>query len=278
MIVDTHVHVYPPVIRDNWEEIAASEDHFNTLVNSVVHKYATAEETLDAMTEDGVDQSWICGFAFSDIELCRICNDYVLEAAAASDDRLKAMIVVPPLAKGMEEEIGRCATRGAIGVGELFPEGQNFFLDDPRETWRLAAACHENGLFLTVHCAEPVGRLYPGKGKIGPAEAYALAVTHPELKIVLAHWGGGLFMYEMMPDAREDLRNVWYDTATAPFLYSSEIYDSAAAAGVFGKMLYGSDFPLLRLPRYQKMIEDCHLSEEQKEDLFFRNSEELLFL
>lgn len=276
MVVDTHVHVFPPIIRDNWKEIAASEDYFSTLVHSPAHKYATAEETLAAMADDHVDQSWICGFAFSDIELCRICNDYVLEAAAASNGRLRAMIVVPPLARGMEEEIGRCAKLGAIGVGELFPDGQNFFLDDSRETWRLAGACHENGLFLSLHCAEPVGRLYPGKGKIGPVEAYALAVTHPELRIVLAHWGGGLFMYEMMPDAREDLRNVWYDTAAAPYLYSCEIYDSAIAAGVADKILYGSDFPLLRLPRYQKMIDRCHLSKTQKEALFYKNSEDLL--
>lgn len=276
MIVDTHVHVYPPIIRENWREIAEREKYFDLLTRSAAHKWGTAEDVLAAMGEDGVEQSWICGFAFSDIELCRICNDYVLDAASASNGRLKAMIVAPPLARGMEEEIARCAQLGAVGVGELFPDGQDFPFDDSRVTWRLAAVCHENDLFLTLHCAEPVGRQYAGKGNAGPREAYALALAHPELRIVLAHWGGGLFMYELMPDVRASLRNVWYDTAATPYLYSHSIYDSASAAGVAGKILYGSDFPLLRLPRYRAMVDKSGLSDAQKEAYYCGNAELLL--
>lgn len=276
MIVDTHVHVYPPQIREHWREIAEKENYFGTLVRSAAHKWGTAEDVLAAMEEDGVEQSWICGFAFSDIELCRVCNDYVIEAASSSSGRLKALIVVPPLARGMEDEIARCAESGAIGVGELFPDGQDFFIDDSRETWRLVAACHENDLFLTLHCAEPVGRQYAGKGVIGPREAYAMAVMHPELRIILAHWGGGLFMYELMPDVRTDLRNVWYDTAATPYLYSHSIYDSVTTAGIADKILYGSDFPLLRLPRYRKMVDASGMSESQKEAYYFGNAQALL--
>lgn len=278
MIVDTHVHVYPPIIKENWREIARTECYFDTLARGVAHKWGTAEELLGAMDEDGVEQSWICGFAFSDMELCRVCNDYVLEAASTSGGRLKALAVVPPLARGMEGEIARCAERGAIGVGELFPDGQSFFLDDSRETWRLVAACHENNLFLTLHCAEPVGRPYAGKGSIGPREAYAMAVAHPELRIVLAHWGGGLFMYELMSDVRVNLRNVWYDTAATPFLYSHEIFDSAVAVGIADKILYGSDFPLLRLPRYRKMLDASGMTEKQKAAYLGENAQSLLCL
>lgn len=275
MIVDTHVHVYPPAIRENRKEIAGREPYFDLLTRGSAHRWGTAEDVLAAMDEDGVGQSWICGFAFSDIGLCRDCNDYVLGAASSSNGRLKAMIVVPPLARGMEDEIARCARLGAIGVGELFPDGQNFPLDDPRATWRLAAVCQENNLFLSLHCAEPVGRQYPGKGSVGPREAYAAALAHPELRIVLAHWGGGLFMYEQMPDVRADLRNVWYDSAATPFLYTHSIYDAAAAAGVGGKILYGSDFPLLRLPRYQKMLDESGMSASQKEAYFSENAKVL---
>ncbi len=277
MIVDAHVHVYPPIIKENWREIARTERYFEMLVRGVAHKWGTVEELLAAMDEDGVDQSWICGFAFSDIELCRVCNDYVLEAASSSKGRLKALVVVPPLVRGMKDEIARCAARGAVGVGELFPDGQSFFIDDARETWRLAASCHENNLFLTLHCAEPVGRQYAGKGLMGPREAYALAVAHPELRILLAHWGGGLFLYESMRDVKANLRNVWYDTAATPFLYSHEIYDSAVAVGIADKILYGSDFPLLRLPRYRKMLDASNMTERQKNAYLGGNSQALLY-
>lgn len=274
MIVDTHVHVYPPEVRENWRSIASSEPYFAAEVTGRVHRWASADDVLAAMDADGVDESWICGFAFTDLGLCRLCNDYVLECAELSD-RLKPIIAVPPLARGACDEIARCAERGAIGVGELLPDGQRFNVDDIDETWRFAAECHERGLFVLLHVAEPVGREYPGKGKSGPREAYLFAQNHPELRIVMAHCGGGLFLYEQMPDARVTLRNVWYDIAAAPFVYRSSIFNSVITSGTSGKFLYGSDFPILRLPRYKKMLDESALVDKDLEGLFFVNARRL---
>ena len=55
--------------------------------------------------------------------------------------------------------------RRSAGVGELFPQGQDFDIADARETWRLAAACHETGMFLLIHTAEPVrATIIPERG------------------------------------------------------------------------------------------------------------------
>ncbi|MDR1514538.1 MAG: amidohydrolase family protein [Synergistaceae bacterium] len=275
MIVDTHVHVYPPEVRENWRSIALREPCFGDEVTGRVHRWASADDVLAAMEADGVDESWICGFAFTDLGLCRLCNDYVLECAESSEGKLKPIIAVPPLARGACDEIARCAELGAIGVGELLPDGQRFRVEDIDETWRFAAECHERGLFVLLHVAEPVGRNYPGKGKSGPREAYLFAQNHPELCIVMAHCGGGLFLYEQMPDARVTLQNVWYDTAAAPFVYNSSILNSVIASGTSEKFLYGSDFPILRLPRYKKMIEESALVDKDLEGLFFVNARRL---
>ncbi|MDR1965674.1 MAG: amidohydrolase family protein [Synergistaceae bacterium] len=262
MIIDAHVHVYPPEIISGAEGIAQRESYFSSLVSAKAHRWAGAEDVLSAMDSDGVDESWIFGFGFKDLGLCRVCNDYALDAAARSGGRLKPLAVVPPLARGAAAEIARCAHRGAIGVGEIFPDGQDFDITDTDETWRFAAACHENGMFVLLHTAEPVGREYPGKGRAGPREAYAFARNHPELRIVMAHWGGGLFMYESLPDARLALRNVRYDTAAAPFVYDSKIFSLCGAPWVRDKILYGSDFPLLRYPRYKEMMDASGLAPE----------------
>ena len=254
MTIDAHVHVYTPETIRDWKKIAGREEYFGTLASAKAHKWATADDVLAAMDEDGIDESWICGFGFGDLGRCRETNDYVLEASERSAGRLRPLCAVPPLARGAEGEVARCAARGAIGVGELFPDGRMWCVDDARETWRLAAACHENGLFLLVHAAEPVGRNYAGKGRTGPRELYLLARNHPELRILMAHLGGGLFAYESMKDVGVDLQNVYYDIAALPFLYDARML-RAAMALVPGKLLYGSDFPILRYPRYKAAVE-----------------------
>ncbi|MDR1472755.1 MAG: amidohydrolase [Synergistaceae bacterium] len=276
MVIDVHVHVFPPEMIANWERIAEREDYFSSLARSRSHRWATARDLLSAMDEDGVDESWIFGFGFNDLGLCRACNDYVLEVAASSGGHLRPLAVVPPLARGASSEIERCAALGAIGVGEIFPDGQHWLIDDIRETWRVASVCHDNGLFLLVHVAEPIGREYPGKGKIGPREAYALARNHPELKIVMSHWGGGLYMYENMKDARRTLQNVWYDVAATPFLYDSSIFENLRASALSDKILYGSDYPILRFPRYKDMTSQAALTDAENTRLLSGNAAALL--
>ncbi|MDR0653668.1 MAG: amidohydrolase family protein [Synergistaceae bacterium] len=262
MIIDVHVHVYPPEIVSDWEKISAAESYFAALTRGRVHRWGGAPDVLSAMEEDGVSESWITGFGFKDLGLCKLCNDYVLETARASGGKLKAMAVVPPLARGASAEIERCASLGAIGVGEIFPDGQDFDITDIEETWRFTAACHESGMFVSLHTAEPVGRDYPGKGRAGPREAYIFARNHPELKIIMAHWGGGMFMYESIPETKNALRNVRYDTAASPFVYGSEIFGLCSVPWIGEKILYGSDFPLLRFPRFKSMIESQGMTEE----------------
>ncbi|MDR1483129.1 MAG: amidohydrolase [Synergistaceae bacterium] len=276
MITDVHVHVYPPEVISDWEKIAERETYFGALARGRVHKWADADDLLLAMDEDGVGESWICGFGFKDIGLCRLCNDYVLDAATSSGGRLRAMCTVPPMSAGAVAEIVRCADLGAIGVGEIFPDGQDWRIDDIRESWRLAAICHERGLFAMIHAAEPVGREYPGKGRAGPREAYLMASNHPELRVIMAHWGGGLFIYELMNDVRRSLKNVWYDTAATPFLYSSEIFECVGMPGVGEKILYGSDYPILRLPRFKKMLEDVSLCRDRLDALMSGNASRFL--
>jgi predicted TIM-barrel fold metal-dependent hydrolase len=276
MIIDAHVHIYPPEVIENWRSIAEREACFGEEVRGRAHRWTAPEDLLAAMDEDGVDESWICGFGFTDLGLCRLCNDYLLEQAAASDGRLKPVIAIPPLARGAGDEIARCAELGAIGVGELLPDGQLFSIEDIDETWRLAADCQERGLFVLLHVAEPVGRDYPGKGKSGPREAYMFARNHPELCVVMAHCGGGLFLYEQMPDVRITLKNVWYDIAAAPFVYQPSILNSIIASETAGKFLYGSDFPIIRLPRYKRMIEESAMIDKDLDGLFFSNARRLL--
>ena len=272
-MIDFHVHVYPPEIIQNAEKISKSESYFSVLTHNKVHKWATVDELLRAMKINGVERSVIFGFAFRDLSLCRICNDYVIEAVRNYyPERLSGLCVVSPLARSSEAEIIRCAEQGLIGVGELFPEGQGFDITDKRETQKLASILQELGLFLLLHTAEPVGHYYIGKGNVGPKEAAIFCSNYPELKVIFAHLGGGLWLYELMPEMNKILANAYYDLAALPWLYKSEILNAIKGAGLIKKFLFGSDFPILNPQRYEKLFMASELKAEDIEAVTRRNA------
>lgn len=276
MITDCHVHVYPPEVIRDAKIIAETEAHFALLSNGKVHKWATVEDVIHKMDQDGVDVSWIFGFAFTDLGLCSICNDYVIEAVYKYPDRLVGLAVVPPLARGSDKEILRCKEKGLVGVGEIFPQGQNLDMTDIRQTWRLAATISELEMFLLIHSAEPVGHDYPGKGNVGPREAAEFCIHHPEARVIFAHFGGGLWLYELMPEMKLALSNARYDSAAWPWLYEPSILSAMTAAGVKDKILYGSDFPILSYGKYKDRIASSGISDEVVAKFLSGNAERFL--
>lgn len=274
--IDFHIHLYPPEIIRDAEKISEREPYFNALTHNTVHKWGTVDDLLPRMERDGVERVVAGGFAFQDLGLCRICNDYIIDCVKRYPDKLDGMCLVPPLARGFDEEILRCADAGLIGVGELFPEGQGIDITDASQTWRLAGVLHEANLCVQWHTAEPVGHSYVGKGNVGPREAASFCMHHPEVKVIFAHLGGGLWQYELMPEMKLYLSNTWYDLAALPWLYEPAILKTIETAGVADKFLMGTDFPLLDSSRYKKALAASGASEATIEKINRGNALALL--
>jgi predicted TIM-barrel fold metal-dependent hydrolase len=201
-------------------------------------------------------------------------NDYVIEKTRQFPERLIGFMSVSPNAHGMEAEIDRCHKAGLEGIGELYPDGQSFNIDEKKETITLTDACLERDLPIILHVNEPVGHHYIGKNDIPLKKVERFIENAQGVKVVLAHWGGGIFLYEAMPELREKFHNVYYDTAASPFLYSEAIYHAALALGLGEKILFGSDFPLLPQSRYFSQLEG--LPQLAKERILGVNAEKLL--
>lgn len=274
--VDFHIHLYPPEIVRDAESISLREPYFNALTHNRVHKWAVLDDLLDRMERDDVERAVVGGFAFRDLGLCRVCNDYIIESVRRYPERLTGLCLVPPLARGASEEILRCADEGLVGVGELFPEGQNIDISDRDQTWRLAGVLHEANLCVLWHTAEPVGHGYVGKGNVGPKEAAAFCMNHPEVKTVFAHLGGGLWLYELMPEMRLYLSNARYDLAALPWLYEPAVLRTIESAGVAHKFFMGTDFPILDSSRYEKMFSASGLGSDVVERIARTNALEFL--
>ena len=271
---DFHVHVTHPEISAEWEKIALKEPYFSLLSKSPKNKFASIENIIDMLSETGFNRAVIFGFGFNDLGLCAMTNDYVIEAARAYPDKITGFISIPPNVKGMEKEISRCHDAGLKGIGEIFPESQSFSIDDKNETKKLAGICLERSLPLIIHTNEPVGHDYTGKSNISLRQIDAFIGNSQNLKVVLAHWGGGLIFYEAMPEIREKYKDVYYDTAASPYLYDETIYKTALSLGIEDKIIFGSDYPLLSPLRYIQELEKIPFDIRNK--ILFKNAERLL--
>src|SRR4030065_2807650 len=125
------------------------------------------------------------------------------------------------------KELERCLSLSMQGVGELAFYRRGISPQDSRRLSSLLAPLSGRGIPLLLHANHTVGHDYPGKSPEGLRPLYPLLLSLPDLTIILAHWGGGFFFYELMPEVARAARRVFYDTAASPFLYRSEIYTFA---------------------------------------------------
>lgn len=276
MIVDAHVHVLPESLRRRRDEVEASDAWF-AACHAGGRVIATVEELIAVMDEDGVDRSVCFGWPFADQATCAALNDHLADAQRRFPERIIAFATVNPTAPDAATQIERCARLGLRGIGELNADAQGFSLDDPR----LAAAVSKSvelGLPWTLHCSEPVGREYPGKGTATPARIAAFALRFPHLQLVCAHLGGGLPLYAHMPEIAQVCRRLWFDTAAAPYVYEPTVYRAVVDLIGEDRLLFGSDYPLLRMNRYTRAFADAGLSDMERRAVLGGNAAALLRL
>ncbi|MEN9936904.1 MAG: hypothetical protein RLZZ387_3483 [Chloroflexota bacterium] len=291
MVIDAHIHYTPPALRVRLPELVAREPYWGMLLGGPsglsIQGWADAERMIADMDRAGVDRVVVQGEYYQRHESCVARNDESLELVRRYPGRVAAFAVLQPLAGAQAlSELERCAAGGLCGVGELNPYAQGFALDEPAFL-TVVETCIRLGLPLLLHANEEVGRAYPGKATTPLAHYYALAVRYPELRLVLAHWGGGLFLYEIIPGVRRELANVWYDTAASPLVYPTDaIFRAALGCVDYRKILYASDYPLLIFPREQaepdfrpflRQIDALGLDEAARADILGGNAARLLW-
>ncbi len=279
MIIDFHTHILPPKLKENTHRYSGRDLCFDLLYNDPKAKIATAEEVVENMDRDGVDVSVVLNIGWVTHELCCESNGYILEAVARYPKRLVGFCAVQPLAGDKAvAELERCIKGGAKGIGELRCDTQGFDLGDKNIMAPIVQLATEHRLVLLTHASEPVGHIYPGKGNITPGVLYKSITNFPDLKLVCAHWGGGLPFYALMPEVAKGLSNVYFDTAASPWLYRNEIFRHVAEIVGAEKILYGSDYPLMRQSKLIKVIRALSLPEKDKEMILGRNAQRLLAL
>jgi predicted TIM-barrel fold metal-dependent hydrolase len=269
--VDAHTHLFSPGQRARRAVIAGSDETFAEMYADPEAAMASVDELHGAMEAAGLGRAVLAGFAFQEEAEISEQNEYLL-AAAGEDARLIPLSTVNPARPGWEVSAKRALGAGSRGFGELRPHNQGW---DPLgdEAHRLYAMAEEAGAVLLWHVSEPVGHDYPGKrGGISAEELWRVAAGFPGLQMVAAHLGGGLSFFLHMPEVREALHNLWFDTAAFSLLYDDSSVARLVDLAGPERVLFGSDYPLLS-PRRQLQRVSALLSGDKVQAVCGGNAE-----
>ncbi|KJS31782.1 MAG: amidohydrolase [Desulfatitalea sp. BRH_c12] len=279
MLIDFHTHIFPPAIRDRRDRFFHNEPAFELLYASPKAKLVGAAELVAQMDAQGVDKAVTFGFPWCAADTFKRHNDYIMEATARYPDRLIGFCCMDAAQAQAPAEVERCLSAGMAGVGELAFYCSEMACTDSGALDEIMALARRFDCPVMIHTNEPVGHAYPGKTDNTLAQIYALVKKYCDNRLVLAHWGGGLFWYTLMKkEVTQALTNVWFDTAASPFLYRSDIYRLAIELAGPDKILLGTDYPLLSVNRYLDDIEKSGVGPEDKQKICGRNAATLLKL
>ncbi len=274
MIIDTHTHLFPDSFIQDRSALFAGEPEFTLLYKNPKSMMATGDQLIQAMDDHRVDIACASGFPWRNPTHAIQNNDYIIECVNRWPDRLRGLACFDAAWQGAADEAVRCIDAGLSGVGELafylsgIDDKALDMLNDVMTVLR-----EKGNLPCMIHTNEPVGHAYPGKTPITLEQIQKLAAIFPDNRIILAHWGGGIFFYHIMKkQLKQTLKNIWYDTAASPFLYDPAVYDMAVQAGVLDKVLLGTDFPLLTPDRYYRDLDASGLKKQEKQAVLGGNA------
>lgn len=279
MIIDGHTHIFPQEVCQNRQIYCQKDPAFREIYGNEKARMIGPEPLIAEMDDAGVDMAVVCGFPWQSHDLCVMGNDAILEAVRRFPSRLVGFgcVYIQEPDRAIEE-IDRCVAGGLRGIGELGFYTRGMTRHDIVGMDAICKAISNLGIPLLFHANETVGHSYPGKGDTDLREIYRFVSSFPDMTIILAHWGGGLIFYEMMPSVARVTHRVYYDTAASPFLYRKDIYRVAHEIVGPDRIVFGSDYPLIDPERYINEIKAAGLDGVPVDKILGENMRSLLGL
>lgn len=266
VLIDSHVHLYPPELNAaprRWAEERGEAVWAQLCLRlrsggRPVQGFPAVDVLLRAMDRAGVAQAILQGWYWESEASCREHNRFLAACVRAHSDRLLAFAAIQPAgsAAAVETQLETARGEGFVGVGELCPHAQG----SPPSGDGLRVVFERAGSWgwpVCLHVTDPASRPYPGRVETPPADFLGWAQAHPGTRLILAHWGGGL-------DVRA-FPNVWVDTAAAPLIYGAAAWDLLDRTVRADQVLLGSDYPLILRPAAGSEPEIATFADELRE-------------
>lgn len=243
MIIDFHAHLWA---RDDAEEAMALE---------------AQRHGIDRICISTVE-SWL-----PDMEEIRRCNDRVYRGARDYPDLYLPFVYLNPLqGRAALAELERGLDNGALGIKLWISCWADHHAVDP-----IAERAIELGLPVLQHAWHKITGNYPGESD--PLHVATLGRRYPELKLVMAHFGGD-WRYGVR--AVRDVANVIGDTSGS--MMEDGLVEGWVAETGAERLLWGTDMPGADLLLTLSKVRDSDLPADQKALILGGNAAKLLGL
>ncbi|MGD9498148.1 MAG: amidohydrolase family protein [Armatimonadota bacterium] len=248
-IIDIHVH-HP------WTDPGSRPDH-------------QLARTVELAHQSGIGRVLaLTGGSGASPEDLRVRNDCTI-ALMAEDPHfwLGAMYLSPNHPpEFIREEAHRCAQAGMVAI----KQGIEVNARDPRID-PIAEAAAELDIPILFHAWYKMVEKYPQESDA--SDIAHLARRHPDTRIIMAHLTG---VGRRGVQDVEDLPNVWVDTCGG--WYDTGMVEYAVRHLGAERLIYGSDYPGRDFAPQVGRVEGADISDEQREQILWRNAEALLGL
>jgi predicted TIM-barrel fold metal-dependent hydrolase len=268
-IIDAHVHIFSESVVSQRESYF-HDPGFRLLYESMKSRISGAQNLLQNMDFAGVEKSFCLGFPWFNPGDCSRENEYLLKSASENHRLIPFASVPLKTEEKISSIVKKCSLDGFAGIGEIAFYVTGFNDEQERYFDNICAACQDENMSVILHINEPVGHNYRGKYITSFSRLLKIISRYPDCKIMLSHWGGGLFIYELMPEIKKTLSNIWYDTAASIYLYDRKIFGAGIESAGINKIVMGSDYPLTGPTHYLQQI--SLLSESAQKQIIRKNA------
>ncbi len=265
MLIDFHMHLFPDALAER------------TIAKLAETSSCTpyADGTLDCLRKRmdswGVDLGVSLHIATKPSQQTNVNNF----AVSVQSSRLVSFGSVHPDAPDALEELERIKALGLKGV-KLHPDYQGFFVDDPR-VFPLYQKIARLGLPLLLHCGwDPVS---PQSVHTPPEALARVLEAFPQLTVVGAHLGGMKRYDEVEKHLAGKYPNLYIDISMSP-RYCTDRDQFRRILNLQGaeRVLFGTDCPWGSAPETLDYLFATGLTQEENEQILFRNAQRLLGL
>jgi predicted TIM-barrel fold metal-dependent hydrolase len=277
MIIDSHVHLLPRKVREERTPFCHGDRAFGALYSSTKARIVSEEEIIEYLDSSGIDRAVVFGFPWENHDVVRQNNDEIWEFHQKYSDRIIPFAVLSTSGGDRAyREAARTLNGGFAGLGELAMYHGGWSLADFEALSPSLELAEQKKVPVIIHVNEPVGHDYPGKIPVDFRGLLRIIKANPDVDFILAHFGGGIFVYALMPEVGPIMARTYLDTAASPFLYDCRVFDVASRIMGPDKILFGSDYPLLPLPRYTAELDKAGIDGNLRDGILGENFTKLL--
>lgn len=260
-IIDAHVHTYPESIAEK------AAKNLGEFYEFTVQCTGTYDDLEHQAKETGTAGFFLLAVATAPRQVEKL-NYSTAELFDYSRSRGFEAIGFGGLHQDFTDlrgEVVRCGELGLAGI-KIHPDIQGVDIDDPRllPVYEELESC---GLKLYLH----MGDDRPQYRFSRPSRLAKVLDMFPGLVVIAAHFGG----YRAWDEARNYLwgrKNVWYDASSTLWDVSTErALELIRGCGV-ENVMYGTDYPVMRLEDHLALFSQLELTEEERTAILYDNA------